>query len=111
MNAGMAMTTTHAPSVNFETRNTMVAIGGDDGAEAVDGGAALPARRPRPPPVHDEAGLREREADEDADGEQRDQRVGVAVDGDEERAREHGEHHDPGGEDLTVAPDAKRCGR
>ena len=36
MKAGTATTTTHAPSVNFETRKTMVAMAVMHGTDAVD---------------------------------------------------------------------------
>jgi hypothetical protein len=57
MKAGMAMTTTQAPSVNLETKKTTVAMAGDARAEAVDGGAAAPAGRALAPPVHDQPGF------------------------------------------------------
>ena len=60
--------------------------GRDARAEAVDGGAAAPAGRAFPPPVHDQPRLGQREPDEHPDGEEGDQLVGVAVDGDEQRA-------------------------
>ena len=48
---------------------------GDEGAEAVDERALQPMRAAILPPVHDHAGLREREGEKRADGIERDQAV------------------------------------
>ena len=64
-----------------------------------------------PPPVDDQSGLGEGEPGEDADGEQRDQLVGVAADGDEQGGRKAGEDPDAVGEDLPVAAEREEVGQ
>ncbi len=84
---------------------------GDHRAEPVDHGAPAPAGRSLAAPVHDEAGLREREADEHPDGEERDERVGVAAHGDHEGRGHERQDHDPVGEDLPVAAQREEVGQ
>ena len=83
---GTATTTTQAPSVNLEKRKTMVAIAVTAAPDSVDRGSPPPPRRSLPPPVHDQTALGQGEAGEDADGEQRDQSVRVALDRDSSAA-------------------------
>jgi hypothetical protein len=68
--------------------------GGQQGADAVDDRAAQPAGRALGRPVPDQAGLADAEADEDADGEERDQLLRVGFDGDEQDGGQQGQGHD-----------------
>jgi hypothetical protein len=73
----------------------------------------MTARRRQPAglvrrPVHDQPGLRQREAGEHADREQRDQRQGVAADRDQEHPGPGGQRPDAGAE-YALAQDLIRC--
>ena len=104
INAGMATTTTQAPSVNLDTRKTIVATAVITAPMPLMAARHVPVRWAQASPVHHETGLREGEAGEDPDGEQRDQRVRVAAHGEEEHARHHGECPDAERVRLPVAP-------
>ena len=90
----MISTTTQAPSVNLLISSTARAASVSTAPSPL-----MAARRPSPgrvlPPVPDHAGLGQRETDEDADGEQRDQRLGVAVSGDQQQRGGHRQHPHP----------------
>ena len=73
MNAGTAITTTHAPSVNLVKRNTRVATAVMTAPVPFMTARYLPTVWPLAPPVHDQAALRQGEAGEHPDGEQRNQ--------------------------------------
>ena len=103
MKLGTATTTTHAPPVNLVKRKITVAVPVTERAEPVDGGTQPPARRPQLAPMDDQTRLRQRESGEDADGEQRDEGVGVPAHGHQQRPGEDGQHEDPVGEHLAVA--------
>ena len=75
----------HAPSSALVVATIDEHDGRRDRAEAVDDRAGPPARLAQPPPVHDHSGLRQRERDEDADHVERDQRVRVAAEDDEQQ--------------------------
>ena len=85
--------------------------GGDHGSESVYGGPPGPAGFSGPAPMYDETGLGQREADEHADGEQWDERVRVTADGDEQQAREDGQHTDPVAEHEPAVPYAEQVGK
>ena len=84
----------HAPSSAFVIATMHEHDGGRDGADAVDERARPPARLAQPPPVKHHAELRQRERDEHADHVERDQRVRVAAEDDEQQAAKTAERDD-----------------
>ena len=79
--------------------------------KAIDGAAPPPARGPRPQPVVDHPRLGQGEAGKDADGEQRDQRVGVPPGGGEKDRGEHRQHPDARSKTSRSPRMAKPWGR
>jgi hypothetical protein len=72
-----------------------------DAAHGVEGDARAPPWAPQPPPVDDHPGLGEREGEEHAHGEERDQRCRVPTEGDE---HDRGEQRQ--GDDAVVEGEA-----
>ena len=91
--SGTTTIVSHAPSPNLETLTTTsvapVAIAPAPLTSMNRGAGAAELL-----PVRDHAGLRQREREERADREQRNQLVGDAAERDEQRAGEHREHDD-----------------
>ena len=110
MKAGMAMTTTQAPSVNLETRKTMVAMA------VMHAPKPLMAARRRQPVGRSRHQCTTSPACESVNPmntpmAKRGMRVLVLPsDGDEERARHDREYHDAVAERLPVAPDGEEVG-
>jgi hypothetical protein len=103
MNSGIATTTTHAPLVNLASRKMSVETPVAVAPRALSAARERQRAGASPPPVHDQAGLRKREADEHADGEERDQGVGVAADGDEQSSGHDGQSPDAVAEHEAVS--------
>ncbi len=101
---GMTTSGTQAPLVNFvvATINSTMSVATDP--DRVDHHVALVAALAFLLVVFDHARLRQREREEHADGVQRDERVGLAAEGDDQRAGGGGEHDDAVGEHEPVAP-------
>ena len=78
----------HAPSPNFVTAKMIVTIAVATEPDAVDHDAALPVRLAHPQVVLHHARLRQRERGEHADRVERDQRVGLAAEDDDQHRRE-----------------------
>ncbi len=97
------MTTSHAPSRNLVNEVISQHDGREERAERVEADASLPALLAGAQPAHDHAGLREREREEHADGEQRDQARDGAVERGEDRGGGGAEHDDAVGEREAVA--------
>ena len=72
---------------------------GDERAESVDQRALHPARTAILPPVHDHAGLGERERQKRAHGIERDQPVGHSAEKNQHAATEYRQHHNAVGID------------
>ena len=91
MKAGTATTTTHAPSVNLVARKMIVAA-----AVATAPVAFTIARRRQrggrsPAPVDHQPALGQRKPGEHTNSKKWDQPFGIAVDGDEQDRRHHGQ--------------------
>ena len=84
---------------------------GGDSAHTVERGAPAPSRRARAPPMHDHACLREGEADEDADGVERHERGGVALEHPDDDAGDEREHHDAVAEGEAVTAGGELVGQ
>ena len=76
---------------------------GDEGAESIHECALQPTRTAIFPPMHDHAGLREREGEKRADGIERDQPVGDAAEKNEHATAQHGQDDDAIGVDQSPA--------
>ena len=109
-NVGTATTTTHAPSVNLEMRNTSVASAVTTAPMPLTARADVPPGRSGPPPVDDQSGLGQGESGEHADGEERDHLVGVPAHGDQKSA-DKPPAPDAVGEDLPVSAQREEMGQ
>ena len=78
----------HAPSWAFVTATTMRTTPVTTAPMLLMSRVGAPPRPAEPTPAHDHAGLRERERDEDANHVERNQRVRVPAEGDEQNRRE-----------------------
>ena len=95
--------TIQAPSGPLVSRHDDEHDEGEHGAEAVDRGAPLPARRPQAAPPQEHPGLRQRERQEHANHVERDQLVRVAVEHPDQTAGRHAERDDAVAERQLVA--------
>ena len=87
MRMGISSAVTHAPCDEFGDQHDDGGDAGGDGAESVDEHAQAGCGAAMLHPVHDHAGLREREGHESADGVERDEAVGDAAEEDEQGRR------------------------
>ena len=111
MSSGTTTTTTQAPSVNLENRKTRVARAVTTAPIPLSAAFRRQRARAVRPPVHHHARLGQGEADEHADGEEGDQRVGVAPDHHQQHGGGDAEGPDALGEDQAVAPQGEGVGQ
>ena len=78
--------------------------------EAIHNGAVVPTRWSFPPPVHNQSGLGECESREYANGEERNHRIGVPADRDQEPGGEARKHPNAVAKDLSIAAKGEQMG-